>query len=316
MPSSLRYSASRLSRQKAGRRLAALGLFLALGATACTRLIVNRVGSALKADGSVFAAEDDPELVREAIPFGLKTLESLLETSPDNDNLLLASASGFTQYAYAFVLQDAQMLEESQPTLAKEKTERARRLFQRAWRYGFRGLEARHKGFQERFPKDPSILASMRREDVPLLYWTGVALAAHISISKDDLKLVGRLPEVEALLGKALELDEVWNDGAIHEFFLVYQGGREAAAGGALTQAQKHFDRVLTLTGNQKLAPLLSWAETVCVQKQDRKTFLTLLDKVLAFDADTAPRYRLVNLVAQRRARWLKSRVSDLFLEE
>jgi hypothetical protein len=32
-------------------------------------------------------------------------------------------------------------------------------------------------------------------------------------------------------------------------------------------------------------------------------------------NVDTAPEYRLANLVAQRRARWLLSRIDSLFVE-
>jgi predicted anti-sigma-YlaC factor YlaD len=41
-----------------------------------------------------------------------------------------------------------------------------------------------------------------------------------------------------------------------------------------------------------------------------------MLDKALSFNPDEEPRFRLVNLIAQRRARWLKSRADDLFLED
>jgi hypothetical protein len=60
----------------------------------------------------------------------------------------------------------------------------------------------------------------------------------------------------------------------------------------------------------------VAWAEHVAVAKQDRKHFLELLEKALAFNVDRQPRYRLANLIAQRRARWLKSRIADLFLED
>ena len=39
-------------------------------------------GDALAGTGSTFASDDDPELVGEAVPFGLKTMESLLAESP------------------------------------------------------------------------------------------------------------------------------------------------------------------------------------------------------------------------------------------
>jgi len=45
----------------------------------------------------MFASDDDPELVREAVPFSLKLIESLLEQSPQHRGLLYAASSGFTQ---------------------------------------------------------------------------------------------------------------------------------------------------------------------------------------------------------------------------
>ena len=48
---------------------------------------------------------------------------------------------------------------------------------------------------------------------------------------------------------------------------------------------------------------------------QRRAEFQSLLQKALAVDPDVRPEMRLVNLVAQRRARWLLSRTDELFLE-
>jgi predicted anti-sigma-YlaC factor YlaD len=90
---------------------------------------------------------------------------------------------------------------------------------------------------------------------------------------------------------------------------VTFEGAR-----GDLARAQAHLDRALALSGGRKLSPLVAYAEAVCVPRQDRKTFDAMLDRVLAFDADGAPPFRLANLLAQRRARWLKSRTEDLFL--
>ena len=49
--------------------------------------------------------------------------------------------------------------------------------------------------------------------------------------------------------------------------------------------------------------------------RRTRQEFVRLLDKVLAFDVDSDPDHRLVNMIAQRRARWLMSRIQDLFAE-
>jgi hypothetical protein len=295
------------------RRLLLLPLAV-LATSSCAGLVANLAADALSGEGNAYRADDDPELVREAIPSGLKVIESLLEGSPDNSRLLAAAASGFTQYAYAYVQQDADEIEPTDLARAREMRARAKKLFRRAVGYGFHGLASEWgSGFSEAFTKDRvAALKKIGKDDVPLLYWTGAALAAWISLSKDDMQLIGRLPEVEALMARALELDESFSDGAIHEFYITY----DATVGGNVARARQRYDRVIALTHDRKIGPLVTWAEVVAVQAQDRKLFDQLLDKVLGFDVDIEPRFRLVNLIAQRRARFLKARAGDLFLEE
>ena len=53
------------------------------------RMAVNQVGDALAGSGATFASDDDPELIKAAVPFGLKLMESLLSESPRHEGLLL-----------------------------------------------------------------------------------------------------------------------------------------------------------------------------------------------------------------------------------
>ena len=296
-------------------RNAPLFFALLLLSTGCKSIVINAAAGALSG-GSGFASDDDPELVKDSLPFGLKTIEGLLGEAPENEKLLLAASSGFTQYGYAFIQQDAERIEEKDPERSRELMSRSRKLYARARGYGMRGLDARHGKFSEKFAADrAAAVKQLGKDDVPQLYWTAVPWAAQISITKNDANLLGDLPNVEALMGRALELDESWDHGAIHEFYVTYDGGRSEAIGGSVKRAKEHFDRALQLSEGKKMAPFLSWAEAVCVQQQDKKAFLELVEKVLAFNTDEAPQFRLVNLIAQDRARRLKARVDDLFAE-
>ncbi len=280
-------------------------------------MAVNAAASALSGGGNLFAADDDPQLVREATPFGLKTIEGLVEAAPDNEDLRLSAASGFTQYVFAFVLEDAHRLEPTDPDRAEELRLRAQKLLDRARRHGLAGLESRHEGFSAQLLKDPKrALKEAEEEDVGLLYWTAAAWGLRISISKDEMDVVGDLPVVEALALRALALDEDYDDGAIHEFLVSLDASRGELMGGSVERAREHLDRALALTGGKRLGVLVTWAESVAVARQDRKEFDAYLDRVLAFDPDSEPKYRLANLIAQDRARRLKARVGDLFLEE
>ena len=277
---------------------------------------MDTIGTSIADSGTTYLRDDDPELVAAAAPFGLKLFEGLLETSPQNEALLLSAASGFAEYAFAFVQCEADYVEAKDLARATELRERAKRLYRRARAYGLRGLEVRHRGFQERLRVDTaSALTGMETRDVPLLYWTAVAWGAEVSLSKGDAELTADQGLVEALARRALALEEAFHAGAIHDFFIAWDGGRPPSAGGSPQRAREHLDRALVLSRGQRATPLVSFAQSVLVASQDRAAFESSLKKALEIDPDHDPRFRLENLVAQKRARWLLSRTSELFLE-
>ena len=289
-----------------------------MGLSGCASLkhtAVNRLGDALAAGGSGFATDDDPELIKAAAPSSLKFIEGLLAESPDHRGLRLAAASGFTQYAYAFVQEEADELESTDIAGADVLRTRARRLYLRARDHGLHGLAAAHKDFAAGLRRDPrAAVRSCTTADVPLLYWTAVSWAAAIAIKKDRPDLVAELPQAEAMIDRALELDERFDHGAIHIFLITYEMARADGAGDAAARARTHYDRALALGGGSEAGPMVAFAESVCLPQQDRAQFEKLLRAALALDPDAHPESRLVNLVMQRRARWLLSRTDDLFL--
>lgn len=296
-----------------GPVLASLAL-LAGGCTTLKHTAVNQLGDALANGGTTFAADDDPQLIKDAAPFSLKLMESLLAENPGHRGLQLAAASGFTQYGYAFVQQDADEIEERDLAAAQALRARARGLYLRARDHGLLGLEATHRGFTAELRRQPQpAVRACTVEDVPLLYWTAVSWAAAISLSKDNPALIADLPEVQALIDRALDLDEQFDHGAIHGFLITYEMSRAGGTGDPVMRARRHFDRAVALSGGQQAAPFLAYAEAVCVQTQDRAQFQSLLERALAIDVNARPEWRLVNLVMQQRARRLLKTAAELF---
>ena len=289
-----------------------------LSGTGCSvkKFAIRKLGDALSEAGATYASDDDPELIRGALPFSLKLIESLLAQTPDHRGLLLSAAAGFTQYSYAFVQQDADETEDRDMEAAEALRQRARRLYRRARDYGLRGLEKVHAGFGEVFHRVPAgALRNAREEDVPDLYWTAASWGSLISLSKDDPDLLADLPLVEALARRALELQEGYDHGALHEFMITFEGSRSDTMGGSASRAREHFNRAMELSGGLRASPLVALAETVSVRNQDRAEFETLLKKALAVEPDARPEWRLANLVMQRRARWLLGRADLLFAD-
>ena len=288
---------------------------VALPGCSLRKMAVNRLGDALAGGTSTYAEDDDPELIGDAVPFALKTVDSLLKEAPRHRGLLLAGASGYAQYAYGWLQQEADFVEDADLARATHLRGRAKRLYLRAREYGLRGLEVELPGFRVQLRRDAAgALARARRGQVPLLYWTGMSWFGAMALALDDSELTADQNLAEAMMRRALELDEGYLDGSIHDFFIAWEA-RGESVGGSFERAQEHFERAVALSHNRRAWPYVARAESIAVGQQDRAIFEDALHKALAVDPDAAPEYRLNNVIVQRRARWLLEHEDDLFVE-
>ena len=261
----------------------------------------------------VYLSEDDPELIGSALPFNLKTIETLLVSSPDNRSLLLSAAKSFSLYAYGFVEPQAWRLSYQELDESERIRKRAAKLYRRGYTYGVRGLEVEHPGIGARLKKTPEAASrDLEPSDVPFAVWTAAALGGAIGLSKDDPESTADVAVVGALLERALLLDEDFEEGATHELLMAYEASR---VGGSRDRALRHYERALALGRAKSPSIWLGWAERVSVLDQNRREFEDLIERSLAFDVEAHPENRLLNLLAQRRARWLKGNTAELFLE-
>ncbi|MDH4066714.1 MAG: TRAP transporter TatT component family protein, partial [Acidobacteriota bacterium] len=225
---------------------------------------------------------------------------------------------GFTMYSYTYVAWQAELLNDEDLDRARETRQRARRLYLRGARYGFRALELNNPGLEQALMTGPEaavahVGAKRPAREVPLLYWTAAALGLAISASIDDAALLARLPEVEAMLDRALALDEGWDGGALHEFKVIVAGSQPGRSGDAAV-IKRHYARALELSKGASAGLFVAYAEAVSLPAQDRAEFQSMLERALAVDPDQQPPNRLATLVSQRRARWLLGRIDDLIL--
>lgn len=294
-------------------RTAIVPLALLLSSCSIKKYAIKQVGDAMANAGTTFASDDDPELVRAAVPFSLKMIEALIEQSPRHQGLLLAAAQGFTQYSYAFVQEDADEAEDTDRVRATRLRAEAAKLYIRARNYGLRGLEVKHKDFTARLKANPKeAVEELKKSDVPLMYWTTLSWAAALSASH-DIMMLPEIPRFEALADRVLELDESYEEGAIHGFLITYEMSRLRPKPDRFAIAKAHFERNLALAQGHQAAPYVTYAESVLVAQKDKAGFQEMLRTALKIDVNTWPEHRQLNLVMQRRARWLLSRTDKLF---
>lgn len=296
-------------------RTAAVALALLVGtgcATIKTAAIKSVADTLSTGSGDVFTRDDDPLLVRDAVPFGLKTFESLLETVPKYVPLLSATCANFTQYAYAFVQADIDGLDATDYEAITEHEERALKLYLRGRGYCIRALEERRPGTVREIRLDPErALRWAKQADVPLLYWSGASWGSAVALGLDRPDLVADLPVVRALMTRALQLDEGFSGGAIHAAMITLDA--RAEWGGSPARAREHFNRALTLSKGLDPGPYVTLAMSVARPEHNRAQFVELLEKALAIRPADNPSNQLVILITQQRARRLLGRVDDLF---
>jgi predicted anti-sigma-YlaC factor YlaD len=226
----------------------------------------------------------------------------------------VATCSGFTQYAYAFVQTEADIIREDNYERATELDGRALRLYLRGRDYCLRALDLRIRGASATLTTDAAAtLARAERRDVELLYWTAAAWGSAIALAPDRPDLLIDFPAVRALIDRAAALDDTWGNGAIHEILITLESLE--SLGGSLDKAREHFTRAVDIQEGKSPGPYVSLALGVSVARQDRAEFEKLLDQALAIDPEISPSTRLVTLITQRRARALRERTGSLFAQ-
>lgn len=280
---------------------------------------MNQVANALtgKTSGTVFSGDNDPELVGDALPFAIKMYESLLTANPGHQGLRLQTGSLYIMYANAFLQTPAVMLPESEYKMQELVFKRAKNLYLRGRNIILSGLENNFPGFRESLKKRDfsKALDATTRKDAPLLYWAGAGWLGAYAIDPFDMDLGMTLPAAAALMERVFKLDRNFADGAIHEFYILYYGSLPEYMGGSAAKAREHFDQALTVSNGKSTTAYLSLATTVSIKEQNLAEFKALLNKALAMDADLVPEKRLVNILNQRKAKWLLEHVEDYFLE-
>jgi len=291
---------------------ALLGLFPLLNGCFIKDMAVNSVADGLAGQGDTWSSDNDPELVGDAIPFSLKFMESILAATPRHVGLLTTLAKSFTEYSYAYVQTKAEMIEDENLEKSREMKLRSKKLYVRARDYGLRGLDVHYDHFSDQLAKDPKTAAKVRKEDIDLLYWTGVAWIAAINMDKNDMDLLAERSEAEALINQADKLNPDYEDGSLQEFLITYEASRP---GGSMEKAKEHYKKALELTLGQDASCYLNYAENISEKQQNRQEFEEMLGKALAIDVDKKPSWRLVNLIMQKRAKWLLSKEGTLFVQ-
>ncbi|HSA96319.1 MAG TPA: TRAP transporter TatT component family protein, partial [Acidobacteriota bacterium] len=301
------------------RIAAAVAIIFSLGACSIEKLALKKVAGMLSAPSStdVFSTDNDPDLVGDALPFAIKLYETLLASLPENDGLRLRTGSLYIMYANAFVEAPADMTPRRELATKEYLLARAKNLYLRGRDILFRSLEKKNPRLRQQL-KDRKYEDAMRpfgKTDASLLYWTALGWLAAYSVDPLDMTLGQTVPQTRVMIERVAALEPGYGDGSLDAFFVGYYGSLPDYLGGDPAKARDHFAKAQAQAGSRDTSSLVSLATTVSVNEQNAAEFKKLLGQVLAFNVDSSPSTRLVNVLNQRKARWLLDHIADFFVE-
>ncbi len=266
--------------------------------TGCASL-VSSVTSGIADDlATTILNSNDVDTVREGVPAYLLMIDSFLEGSPDDPDLLVAAANLNGAFS---VFTDGER--------SRLLTTKALGYAERAACLDVEGLcdirTVAYKSFQAR-------IADLRRADLAVAYALGAAWTGWIQANSDNWRAIGELGKVKLLMSRLVELDERWEQGGPH----LYLGGLETALpdamGGNIEKGRRHFERAIELSDGRHLMTKVIFAEQYARLSFDKALHDRLLREVLAADPDV-PGLTLINVVAQRRAQALLEQSDEYF---
>ena len=282
-----------------------LALCMALSACSPRLMLVNSVADQLAGQGQ--AEEDDLLLARDAAPFYLKLSESVLRETPAHLPLAEAVASGFVQYAYAFVAFEAEKLQGTDMRAAQPLNLRAARLYARAQRHALAALATRHPGLPQALAEGDRSPLRLAADEVGVAHWGAAAWAARIALSKDQPEVVADLPSAVRLATLAWQTEPTYGQGALASLMGTLEAARP---GGDPARAQRFFDQAAQIADGRDPGIWVARAEALALPAGDRAAFEALLRQALA----TNPQRRDLNSeVMRQRAAWLLATVDDRF---
>ena len=254
---------------------------------------------------------DHPKIVSLYFEKKIKSLERKKSLSTEQKRLLLKTK---VEYGFGVLLEESDRILDDDYNLGVKKSQEAHIVFSDAKKVGNSILIIS-------YPKLDSWLSGetdlqFKINDVSDLYWLAAAYGGAIKSSRGNPFDVVKLPVVKKLLITAIALDPKWGKGALYSAMMSYTSSRPDLFGDALIDSVSSFyEKALIASDSLDASLFVSYAELIDKKFQDRDAFEQKLDIVLNMDVEKDKDFRLSNIIAQERAKWLLSKTDDIFFE-
>ncbi|RME89952.1 MAG: hypothetical protein D6767_07630 [Candidatus Hydrogenedentota bacterium] len=293
-------------------------------ASACSikKMAIRQMVGTMQESKKVFEQENDLDLAEVALGSNLKLLEGLQVHDPENAQLNLFLAEGYSSYALAFVEDKFEQYEYTDEDKADYHRKRAINFYNRARKYAGIVLadlldvddpnkipELEDKDLKARLDK-------LDKDDIAAVFWYAMSWGSATNLDRENMEALAQLSKIEMMMAKVKEWDPSFYYAGPYMFEGVYYGSRTKMLNGDPERSVKAFKKALEITKKKFLIIPYFYAKTYCVQYQNQKCFEENLNYVIETPADILPEQILANTLAKRKAERLLKLKDELFLSD
>ncbi len=273
---------------------------MSLLSSGCTILVSNAASSFSENLGAAVLNQDDPELVQDGLPTLMLTLDSMIEGSPDNPQLLAAGANLYAIYGGLFDLDE----------------DRALKLTARARRYGLKAMCETYEpscawpGMT--YDEFVATLEGIGPKHADVLYSYGFASLSFLQARTSDYDTIAEFPLVQALFDHYLNISGDAVNSSVYTYIGTMHTLRPPSLGGEPELAREFFERAIAESGGHDLGAKVAYAKGYAKLLYERELHDRLLNEVLEADPNQDG-FVLTNVMAQKEAAALLAEADDYF---
>ena len=246
-----------------------------------------------------------------ALPLSFESQKRKIQKYPNNQLFYLNASKSRITYAYGILMEKGDRLMYSDYYKSRDYYSKSLDLFVISRNYLFNALDLKYENFIQKMRNKEQI--SFKKEDIDYIYWLSGSLAGSIQASQGDPQYLIDLPNIKWLLENAIVVDPDWQKGALSAAMMSVYLNDLSGDKNAQKTALSFFDLAEKQSNGLNASIYVTLAENYAVSKQDKKLFIELLDKAINIDVNKDKSLKQANKLSQSRAKWLKSRVDDLF---
>jgi len=218
------------------------------------------------------------------------------------------------EYGFGILLEESDRILDEDYQLGLNKADEAYEELKDARTLSVSIINSNYPNFEKWLNKRAEI--NFNQDDIFDLYWLAASYGGAIRASRGKPHELVNLYKVGRLLKKSIDLNPYWGRGALFSAMMSYTSARPDLFGLMLIDSVTYyFDKAVDISDSLDASLFVSYAELIDKKFQQKDAFEEKLEFVLKMNVNKDKHFRLTNIIAQERAKWLLSKKSDYFLE-